>query len=851
MAELPVPAPVPEGWPVGLTDEEAAERARSGRANVESIRGSVSVARILRRNVLTILNGSLASVSVLLLLLGLGGDALVTCAPVAINVVVGVIGELDAKRRLDRITLAARAPVTLVRDGRERRVMPDLIVEGDAVILERGDRAVVDGRLVAGSIEADESILTGESEPVARRPGDAIRSGTICLAGRGAMTVTNVGAATFASRLAAEARRASDERTPLRRDLNALVLALGILAIVTAIPVGLALRADGVDLFSPEAAQVAAVLVAMIPQGLLVMMTVTYGYAALRISRAGAIVQRIDAVEAMARVDTLCLDKTGTITADRLDLAALHVVDEGSSEDRLRQSLANLAASATSRNRTIDAIAAALPGARRELFAEIPFSSARRWSAAVLAEDAGRAWYLGAPEAFGIEPGGAVVVMDGSAAPTPSAPGGPGAPLRSTALIVAAVEGEVAAGRRCLVLGTGSATALADPGDTQTRGDVPAAVRPVAVIGLAEQVRRDAPATLDQLRAAGLELKLISGDAPLTVLGVAERAAIPVAGSLSGDEVEALDDRALRGAATASTVFGRIGPEAKRRLVRALKGEDRYVAMTGDGVNDVLAMREAHLAVAMESGSPAARAVAGLVLLGDRFAVLPRAIVEGQRVVAAMIAVASVLVARTISIMLIVAASAVLDLPFPFTPKLNAVLALVTVGIPTMVLVLWVPPMRSPRRVAWTMVGYAVPAGLAVAILAVPLMIDAFGRLPVGQARIATTTLSVLAGIGLLPILFPAERDRAGPFGRGGDLRPTLLAGAMLLLFILVSLVPVSREFFELGPLDTPTIALLAGCTAAWMGGLILLLRLGWPQRVVGALLRAVERSRAGPRPAG
>jgi cation-transporting ATPase E len=211
-----------------------------------------------------------------------------------------------------------------------------------------------------------------------------------------------------------------------------------------------------------------------------------------------------------------------------------------------------------------------------------------------------------------------------------------------------------------------------------------------------------------------------------------------------------------------------------------------------------------------------------------------------------MIAVASVLIARTVSIMLIVLASAVLSLPFPLTPKLNSVLALVTVGIPTMILALWVPPMRSPRQVAWTMAGYAVPSGIAVALLAIPVMAGAFGRLPLDEARVAVTTLSVFAGIGLLPILFPVEPDRAGPFGRGGDLRPTLLAIAMLALFVVIGLVPVSREFFELTPQPPELVALLAVYSAAWMLAVIAVLRTGWPQLVVRDLLDRLA-ARRGP----
>ena len=255
---------------------------------------------------------------------------------------------------------------------------------------------------------------------------------------------------------------------------------------------------------------------------------------------------------------------------------------------------------------------------------------------------------------------------------------------------------------------------------------LPARLRPLAILGFTEAVRSDARGTLDELRSAGIELKVVSGDNPDTVAAVATSLGVEVRGVLDGAQVEALSDEELPAAADPTTVFGRIRPADKRRVVTALRRAGHYVAMTGDGVNDVLALRQAQLGIAMESGSPAARAVAGLILVGDRFAVLPRAIVEGQRVVSSMIAVGCLLLARTVYMLLIVVAAALLALPFPFTPKNNAVLALLTVGIPTLVMAFWAPPVRSPRSVVWRVLRFAVPYGVAVAALAVPVMVDAF-----------------------------------------------------------------------------------------------------------------------------
>jgi cation-transporting ATPase E len=791
-------------WPSGLTDHEAAQQRARGGGSQTAPRGSVSLRRILRRNVFTILNGVLFGVSLVLLAFGLYLDAAFTAVPVATNVVVAVVLEVDAKRKLDRLTLITRPEVTVRRSGHDRRTTPDDLVVGDAVIVERGDQAVVDGTLTAGAIEVDESVLTGESEPVSKRSGDLVRSGCICVSGTAAIEVTAVGDATYASGLAREARRGSDERTPLRRDLDTLILAIGILTVAAAIPVALALHAAGNDLFSTESIQAAAVLVALVPQGLAIMATVTYALAAVRISRAGAIVHRIDAVESMSRVDTLCLDKTGTLTTQRLVLDSwLAFGDDSAGTEAI---LRVVAASMTSRTRTLDALGVALPGVPIPPLAEIPFSSERRWSGVLLGGTQPRLLLLGAAETLlgsdDAEVGAAVTRLTGS-------------------------------GLRVLLV------AEADPSDLPDPGSVaPPPARPLAILAFREELRPDAADTLRQLVEAKVDLRVISGDDPATVAAIAATVGIAPGIVLSGLQIEAMDDEELAVEADRARVFGRIGPEDKRRLVAALRASGHYVGMTGDGVNDVLALRGANLGIAMESGSPAARAVAGLILLGDRFDVLPRAIVEGQRVVSSMIAVASLLLARTIYMLLIVVAAAILGVPFPFTPRNNAVLALVTVGLPTLVLALWVPPIRSPRSVVARILRFAVPSGIAVAILALPVLMVAFGAEDPAIGRSVVTTLTVFTGIALIPILFPAVADRSGPVGRGGDRRPLLLAGAMVALYGAILATPLGRSIFELEPLPVETLAALFAFALVWMATLIVLLRLGVPARAWSVVVR-------------
>jgi len=792
-------------FPAGLAEDEAARRRAQGQGNLQRQRGSVSIARILRRNVFTILNGVLFGVSLILLALGLVGDALVTAGPVALNVTVSVYQELSAKRKLDQMTLIHQPQVRLRRAGRDLTARPTEIVLGDTVILERGDQAVVDGTILTGSIELDESVLTGESEPTPKVAGDVVRSGSICVSGSAAMEVTAVGDETFAGRLAREARGGTDERTPLRRDMDTLILAVGIIVVAAAIPVGISLRAAGEQLLSPASVQAAAVLVALVPQGLAIMSTVVYAMAAVKISRSGAIVQRIDAIESMSRVDTLCLDKTGTLTTQRLVLETVDVPEERSTG--VRSLLGDVAASASSRNRTLEAVAAAVPGRALTPLDEVAFSSARGWSSLTLPGEPARTLILGAPELITDRGGDAEVAR--------------------------AVDRLTALGQRVLLFAEAAeGSHRLDPDDR------PPPARVLAVLGFREELRPDASQTLDELRASDIELKVVSGDHPVTVAAVAGSVGIPVASTLSGPQIEALDDADLAGPAAATSVFGRIRPDDKRRLVVALRSVGRYVAMTGDGVNDVLALRRAQLGIAMESGSAAARAVAAIVLLGDRFEVLPRAIVEGRRVVAQMIAVSSLLLARTVYMLLIVVAAALLAQPFPFTPKNNAVLSLVTVGIPTLVIALWVPPIRSPRSVVAKVLRYAIPSGVVIALISIPVMLAAFGAADVETGRSIVTTMTVFSGIALIPILFPPAASRSGPIGPGGDVRPTVLAVAMLVLYALIVRVPIARDFFDLRPLPFEAEIAMAVYVLGWMAAAIVVLRLRIPERVGGWVAR-------------
>jgi cation-transporting P-type ATPase E len=800
--------------PTGLTAAEAEARMARGEGNAYRPPTSRSYWEIFRQNAYLGINGILIAVSLLLVAFGLHIEALLTAAPVIANILIGVIQETRAKRKLDRIALLNRPRARVVRDGAEQAIDPAQVVLGDLLVARRGDQVLLDGTVVGeGRSEVDESLLTGESDPIIKVAGNPALSGSAVVSGTLVLEVERVGADSFANRLLAEAKKLGDERTPLQREIAATIWAVAGLVLVTALPVALALALLPGGFDSKETLTAAAVLVTLVPQGLAIMITVTYAAGALRITRLGALVQRQNAVESMARVDTLCVDKTGTLTTQRI---AFHLAEPIGDTDRdaLDTLLGVLAASTTAPNRTTEALGAAHPGAGIPVNDEIPFASERRWSGLRFGGAPGATYVMGAPP-----------VLWPYLADAPEGLG-----QRAAAI--------AAEGVRVLLLARADDDApLRDAGD---RPALPGSLRPVALLGFTEELRSDVQEILGGLARAGLDLKVISGDDPATVEAIGRRVGLPVAGGVvSGMDLSELDDAALGEAAGRASIFGRVEPALKARLVAIFRANGRYVAMVGDGVNDILSLRRANLGIAMESGSAAARGVADLVLLKDAFGVLPKAVIEGQRIVAAMEATLILLLSRTFYVLLIIAGAALLQLPFPLTPRQNSILAFATVGIPLVVLAIWVPPRRLPRSLIGETLRVSIPASIGVFIVALPLyatMIDSGVAVP--EAQTVLTTLTVFCGLGLLPLISSGAREA----GSGRFIRwwPWLLALIMLVVYLFMIQVPFLRDFYELTPLPASVIAQLLVAAGLWTLAVHLLRRTGIVARVEDALWSAV-----------
>ena len=822
----------------GLTEAEAASRRAAGRGNTAPLATGRTYAQIVRENVFTFINDVIFVLGVLLVIVGRPLDALVSLGVIGVNIAVSVVQEVRAKRTLDRIALLTRPMAALIRDGAERAVGPEELVVGDLVRVGAGDQVVLDGRLSVGRLEADESQLTGESDLIPKRPGDAVFSGSFVVNGGGSFVVTAVGADSLANRITAGARTFRRVLTPLQSEINLVIrIALAVvvyLEIVLVINNVLKLVAAG------RTVGEAALLVGLVPNGLFVSIAIAYALGAVRIIRFGALVQQANAIESLSNVDVLCLDKTGTLTANRLSVEEV-VALEGS-EDDLRALLGDVVASAAVRNKTAEAIAAACPGTARPLARDVPFSSARKWSAVAFAPDA-------APDGGA---GRAGVVALGAAEFLRPALGRGTGDDAAWADLRARMEPLTSRGLRVLVVAASpAADGLAGDDDAPT---LPAGMRALGLIVLADELRPDAAATLARFAAAGVTPKVISGDDPETVVALAVQAGLgPDLRSVAGPALDAMDDEQLAGVALETTVFGRITPAQKERLVDALRSRGRYVAMIGDGVNDVLSLKKANLGIAMQSGSQAARAVADIVLTNDSFASLAPAVEEGQRIRNGMQSILRLFLSRIMTVGLLVVTSMVIGI-FPIELRNGSVLVLFTVGIPTALIAVWAQPgARDFDSLGRTLARFVVPAavlsslaGLAVLFGVIVLRLGGIEAITgveaedkaaldaaITIAQSALTSFLVFAGLALVVFVEPPVPWLAVVEPQSPDWRPTILAGGLVAIYLLMLSSHAGRTVFALHALGIAELGFVFVVLAGWA----VALHAVWRYRVVERFL--------------
>jgi cation-transporting ATPase E len=835
------PTDLPPTPAAGLTEAEAARRRAAGLGNPAPPATSRTYAQILRENVFTFINNVIFVLGVLLVVVGRPLDALVSVGVIATNIVVSVAQEMRAKRTLDRIALLTRPTTTLVRDGVEREARPEDLVVGDRLRIGAGDQVVLDGILVDGALEADESQLTGESDLVPKRPGDPVYSGSFVVNGGGSFVASAVGGASLANRITAGARTFRRVLTPLQSEIN-LVIRVA-LAVVVYLEIVLILGNVLNLAEAGEAVGEAALLVGLVPNGLFVSIAIAYALGAVRIVRFGALVQQANAVESLSNVDVLCLDKTGTLTANRLAVEELVALVGG--EDELRATLGAVVASAAVRNKTAEAIAAACSGVARPLATDVPFSSARKWSAVAFAPEAGGAPADGGGPTPLVSRG--VVAMGAAEYLRPSLAGMDEAGWTA---LRERIDGYASRGLRVLVVARHpDVAALTGEGDAAR---LPDGMEPFGLVVLRDELRQDAAATLARFVAAGVTPKVISGDDPETVAALARQAGLgPEIRFVSGPELEALDDATLSVVAEETTVFGRITPAQKERLVDALRERGHYVAMIGDGVNDVLSLKKANLGIAMQSGSQAARGVADIVLTEDSFAALAPAVEEGQRILNGMQDILRLFLARIMTVGLLIVTSLVIGL-FPIDLRNGSVLTLFTVGIPTALLAIWAQPgQRAKESLGRTLARFVVPAAALSSLVGLVVLYGTIllevgvaelaggtvgaealdGAIKLGQSNL--TSFLVFAGLLLVVFVEPPIGLVAVIEPRTHDRRPAIMALVLAVAYVLVLATPLGRTIFSLGELGPGELAIAMGAAVAYG----VLVGLTWRHRLVERFL--------------
>lgn len=782
----------------GLSSAEVLARTNAGQIN--SIPGATSRSAwdIIRANVLTLFNAIVAACFVLLLVLGQWRDALFGFSALG-NSLIGIIQEYRAKQSLDRLAILHAAQSRVIRDGSPRLVPAEALVPDDIVLLSAGEQVAADVRLLDGGyVEADESFLTGESAPVSKQPGAALLSGSLIMAGSGLAVVVRVGPDTFAYKLTAEARRFALVTSEIRSGLDKVLRVITWLLLPTAVLVTHAQvqNAGGWEAaFSsgqwiPAAVGLVASIMSMIPLGLVLLTSVAFAVGGVRLAGHMVLVQELAAVEVLARVDVLCLDKTGTLSSGAMTFDAVHGAGAPPAEG-WRKALEWFGAKEEA-STTAKSIGDAFPTA--DVLPEassVPFTSALKWSSVTFppGSQAAGTWVLGAP--------------DFVLAELPS-----DAPARRSAAALAST------GLRTLALAH-------MPGPlpvSEQDGALPAGLVPVVLLTFREDIRKEAPATLAYFRQQGVALKIISGDDPRTVAVLARTVGLGPGGAYDARQLPT-DPLLLEEAVETHHVFGSVTPSQKRDMVQALKRAGHTVAMTGDGVNDVLALKEADLGIAMDTASPATKAVARLILLDGRFDRLPAVVAEGRRAISNIERVSMVFLSKTVYITVISLTFALLLWPFPFLPRQMSVLDGLTIGLPAFFLALQPSAQRYEAGFLKRSLAFSVPAGVCLALCV--LAVSMYARFAAPGSAEATQSAAVIT-LALMAswILVTASRPLTWT--------KTLILAGMYAGLALLFTVPPAKEFFRLG---WPPTDLLAASVTVAVGGSIIIEAIRYVQR--------------------
>ena len=787
----------------GLSSAEVAEHVARGETNAFESPTSRSAWSIIRANVFTLFNGIVFACFLVLLLIGRWQDALFGFSAIA-NTIIGSVQEFNAKRALDRLALLHAPSARVVRDGSQQEVTIADVVLGDLIVLRAGDQVPADAAVETSErLQLDESMLTGESDAVDKSPGDAVLSGSIVIGGGGTAIVDKVGADSFANRLSSEAKQFSLVASELRNSINrvlrwvAWIIGPVFLLVLNA---QMIVKGGWVEAIEDGGWQDAAVgtiaaIVAMIPLGLVLMKSIAFAVGAVRLANRKVLVQELPAVEGLARVDLICLDKTGTLTEGDIvfdDAHALAVTPPDGWTDVLAWYGAEPEANATAR-----CLGDPYPVQRvLEPEARIAFSSARKWSA--VGFPGSGTWVLGGPEMV------FAASADDAGTDAAGRPSGTDAAARADLRRQAA---ELAAtGRRTLVLAHSPEELTEERADAER---LPASLAPVTLLTFRESVRPDAKETVEFFAAQGVAVRIISGDNPQTVAAIAREVGVDAPQGYDARELPTdLDE--LGEVLEQHAVFGRVTPSQKKDIVTALQQRGHTVAMTGDGVNDALAIKEADIGIAMDSGSAATKAVARLVLLDGRFSRLPGVVAEGRQVIANIERVSMLFLTKTAYATGLALLFGVMLLPFPFLPRQLSVVDGLTIGIPAFFLALMPNRQRYRPGFLRRSLSFAIPAGAVIAlVLALYSQMATDAGIPVEELRTGSTLILAIVGLWVLTVL-----------SRPIDGWKILIIGSMMIGLVLVYAIPFINDFLQFTDPSLTTTLLVIAASVIAIGGI-------------------------------
>ncbi len=675
----------------GLTSKQAAQLLQAGKNNIQTTRSARPYSRIILENVFSFFNILLFSSIAVVVYAGGSRDVIFPTSLLLFNISLSLIQEIKARKSLDKLSMLSQHSVTARRDGHDLVIPIQDIVSNDLVVISPGQTIVVDGPvLLSNNLEVNESSLTGESHDIAKRESDQLTSGSYCTAGSGIMQAGKIGPASYINRMAQSAKIFQRQLTPVQKRLNAvlryMIIAIAIFApltLISGININLGLTNSIENMIS--------LLTSLVPQGLIASVAILYTYGAIRISRSHTLVQRINAVESIGAVTVLCTDKTGTLTENKLAVHQLIPLHQDTPE-QLQQLIGSFAASVSTPNGTTTAMAAYAPAQSWHIDHEVAFKSQRKWSGVTVTQNSKTVSYiLGAPE---------VILSKQS--------------LHDHQEIINRLT---STGLRVIAL-IQSSQAL-----SSTKPQLPTKSQPVALIVLGDQVRTDVQKTLADFYQLGIQVKVISGDNLATVQAIAAQSGLTAASALTQSDLEVLDQDHFDQIVSKTDIFARITPDMKQKIIESLKKAGEHVAMIGDGVNDVPALKQANASIAMNSGAQIAKDVADVVLLNNAFSTLPKAIAEGRDISQRIYAIAKIFLTKAIYLMILFVLAGFASIPFPIDLRQTTLLGFVITGLPIACIAIKIIDVSKPKDPAkdfliYTILG-GVIGGLALAYLSI------------------------------------------------------------------------------------------------------------------------------------